>query len=60
MAQAAVLKPGQHRHLLRVTKATSRDPEPDILVLLLSASTLGCECLRSRRSRSAMYCFPPG
>jgi integrase/recombinase XerD len=35
MAQAAVLKPGQYRHLLRVTRATSRDPERDILVLLL-------------------------
>ena len=35
MAQAAVLKPGQYRHLLRVTRATSRDPERDIVVLLL-------------------------
>ncbi|HWW70190.1 MAG TPA: site-specific integrase [Duganella sp.] len=35
MAQATVLKPGQYRHLLRVTEATSRDPARDILVLLL-------------------------
>jgi integrase/recombinase XerD len=35
MTQAAVLKQGQYRHLLRVTRATSRDPERDILVLLL-------------------------
>ncbi|WP_219118483.1 site-specific integrase [Janthinobacterium sp. UMAB-56] len=35
MAQAAVLKPGQYRHLLRVTAAISRDPERDTLVLLL-------------------------
>lgn len=35
MPQAAVLKPGQIRHLLRVTAATSRDPERDTLVLLL-------------------------
>ena len=35
MAQAAVLKPGQYRHLLRVTEATNRDRERDILVLLL-------------------------
>lgn len=35
MAQAAVLRPGQYRHLLRVTQAVSRDPERDILVLLM-------------------------
>lgn len=35
MTQATVLRPGQYRHLLRVTEATSRDPERDILVLLL-------------------------
>lgn len=35
MAQAAVLRPDQYRHLLRVTESTSRDPERDILVLLL-------------------------
>lgn len=39
MPQAAVLKPGQYRHLLRVTKATSRDPERDILVLMLGIHT---------------------
>jgi integrase/recombinase XerD len=35
MAQATVLRPGQYRHLLRVTAAISRDPERDTLVLLL-------------------------
>ncbi len=35
MAQATTLKPGQIRHLLRVTQATSRHPERDCLVLLL-------------------------
>lgn len=35
MAQAATLKPGQIRHLLRVTEAVSRHPERDCLVLLL-------------------------
>lgn len=35
MSQATTLKPGQIRHLLRVTGATSRHPERDILVLLL-------------------------
>jgi integrase/recombinase XerD len=39
MAQATVLKPGQYRHLLRVTEATSRDPERDILILLLRIHT---------------------
>ncbi len=39
MPQAAVLKPGQYRHLLRVTRATSCDPERDILVLLLGIHT---------------------
>ena len=36
MAQATILKLGQIRHLLRVTEATSRHPERDCLVLLLS------------------------
>lgn len=35
MAQATVLKPGQYRHLIRVTRATSRAPERDILVLMM-------------------------
>lgn len=35
MSQATILKPGQIRHLLRVTNATSRHPERDCLVLLL-------------------------
>lgn len=33
--QAVMLKPGQIRHLMRVTEATSRHPERDCLVLLL-------------------------
>lgn len=35
MRQAATLSPGQIRHLLRVTNATSRHPERDCLILLL-------------------------
>lgn len=35
MSQATTLKPGQIRHLLRVTNETSRHPERDCLVLLL-------------------------
>ena len=35
MVQATTLQPGQIRHLLRVTAATSRHPQRDTLVLLL-------------------------
>ncbi len=35
MPQATTLRPGQIRHLLRITEATSRYPERDCLVLLL-------------------------
>ena len=35
MAQATVLKPGQYRHLLNATRASSRCAERDILVLLM-------------------------
>lgn len=35
MPQATTLRPGQIRHLLRVTNETSRHPERDCLVLLL-------------------------
>ena len=35
MAQATTLQPGQIRHFLRVTVATSRHPERDCLILLL-------------------------
>lgn len=38
MSQATTLKPGQIRHLLRVTETTSRHPERDCLVLLLGLS----------------------
>jgi integrase/recombinase XerD len=33
--RAVVLRPSQIRHLLRITEATSRNPERDTLVLLL-------------------------
>ncbi|MDM5181760.1 site-specific integrase [Massilia sp. DJPM01] len=35
MPQAATLKPGQFRHLLRVTESTSRQPERDKTILML-------------------------
>lgn len=36
--RAAVLAPGQFRHLMRVTEATSRHPERDAVILLLGYS----------------------
>jgi integrase/recombinase XerD len=39
MSQASTLRPGQIRHLLRVTTATSRHPERDCLILLLGITT---------------------
>ena len=39
MGKASVLRPGQYRHLRRVTEATSRDPDRDVLVLLLGIHT---------------------
>lgn len=35
MAQSTVLRPGQYRHLICATRATSRCPERDVLVLLM-------------------------
>lgn len=35
MPKASTLKPGQVRHLLRVTNGTSRHPERGCLILLL-------------------------
>lgn len=35
MAQAAILRPGQYRCLLKITRATSACPERDVLVLML-------------------------
>jgi integrase/recombinase XerD len=35
MTQATVLRPGQYRHLIRATRVTSREPERDVLILLL-------------------------
>lgn len=59
MPQAAVLKPGQYRHLLRVTRATSRDPERDILVLLLGIHT-GMRVSEIAQIEVGDVLFPPG
>ena len=55
MAQATVLRPGQYRHLLRVTAAISRDPERDTLVLLLGIIQIAGQtpCTQSNLARTS-------
>lgn len=59
MAQATVLKPGQYRHLLRATRATSRDPERDILVLMLGIHT-GMRVSEIAQVEIGDFLFPSG
>ncbi|QBE66335.1 tyrosine-type recombinase/integrase [Pseudoduganella lutea] len=59
MAQATVLKPGQYRHLLRVTRATSRTPERDALVLLLAIHT-GMRISEIAQVEVGDFLFPSG
>jgi integrase/recombinase XerD len=59
MAQAAVLRPGQYRHLLRATRATSRAPERDILVLLLGIHT-GMRVSEIAQVEVGDFVFPSG
>lgn len=59
MAQAAVLRPGQYRHLLRATRATSRDPERDVLVLLLGIHT-GMRVSEIAQIEIGDFLFPSG
>lgn len=59
MAQAAVLRPGQYRHLLRVTESTSRDPARDILVLLLGIHT-GMRVSEIAQIEVQDFLFPSG
>ena len=59
MAQAASLQPGQIRHLLRVTPATSRHPEQDTLVLLLGL-TAGMRVTEIAQIEVQDVLFPSG
>lgn len=59
MAQAASLQPGQIRHLLRVTAATSRHPERDTLVLLLGL-TAGMRVTEIAQIEVPDVLFPSG
>lgn len=57
--RAKTLKPSQIRHLLRVTEATSRQPERDTLILLL-AFTCGMRVSEVARIEVADVLLPSG
>jgi integrase/recombinase XerD len=59
MAQATTLRPGQIRHLLRVTTSTSRHPERDCLVLLLGL-TAGMRVTEIAQIEVQDVLFPSG
>lgn len=59
MSQASTLKPGQIRHLLRVTDGTSRHPERDSLILLLGI-TCGMRVTEISLLEIADIMFPSG
>ena len=59
MPQAKTLKPGQIRHLLRVTDATSRHPERDCLILLLGI-TAGMRVTKIAQIEVQDVLFPSG
>lgn len=57
--RAAVLLPSQLRHLLRVTEATSRHPERDVLILWLGFSC-GMRVTETSRLTVADVLYPSG
>ena len=57
--RAKTLKPAQIRHLLRVTEATSRHPERDVLILLLGF-TAGLRVSETARLEVADVMLPSG
>jgi site-specific recombinase XerD len=59
MGQATTLRPGQIRHLLRVTEATSRYPERDCLILLLGI-TCGMRVTEIAQIQIQDVLFPSG
>lgn len=59
MAQATTLQPGQIRHLLRATAASSRHPERDCLVLLLGL-TAGMRVTEIAQIEVQDVLFPSG
>lgn len=59
ITRAAVITPGQIRHLLRVTEATSRHPERDAAILLLGLSC-AMRCTETAQITVADILFPSG
>lgn len=57
--RAAVLAPGQIRHLLRVTEATSRHPERDAAILLLGLCC-AMRCTETAQITVADILYPSG
>lgn len=57
--RAAVLLPSQLRHLIRVTEATSRHPERDVLILWLGFSC-GMRVTETARLTVADVLLPSG
>ena len=59
ITRATVITPGQLRHLLRVTEATSRHPERDAAILLLGLCC-GMRCTETAQVTVADILFPSG
>ena len=59
ITRATVLAPGQLRHLLRVTEATSRHPARDAAILLLGLCC-GMRCTETAQITVADLLFPSG
>lgn len=59
ITRATVITPGQIRHLLRVTEATSRHPERDAAILLLGLCC-GMRCTETAQITVADILYPSG
>lgn len=59
MAQSAVLRPGQYRHLIRATRATSGDPGRDVLVLMMGIH-MGMRVSEIAQVEVGDFLFPSG
>lgn len=59
VTRASVLAPGQQRHLLNVTEATSLHPERDAVILLLGLA-LGMRITEIAQVTVADLLFPSG
>lgn len=59
VTRATVIAPGQLRHLLNVTEATSRHPERDAAILLLGLCC-GMRCTETAQITVADILYPSG